>query len=45
MDFNQSIEHLRNKNKAIDSLIGSISISNYNHKESVNFTIDSIKYK
>ncbi|MGM9912135.1 single-stranded-DNA-specific exonuclease RecJ [Floccifex sp.] len=45
MDFNQSLDHFQNKNRAISSLIGSVSISSYRKKESVNFCIDAIKYK
>ena len=44
MNFNQSIENMRSKGKMISSLEGSISISQYQQRESVNFTIEKIKY-
>lgn len=45
MDFNQTKEHFINRNKPIQSLSGTISINRFRQKDTVNLTIDSIKYK
>ncbi len=44
MNFNQSLQDLRSKNRMIASMMGSIQINVYQQRKSVNFIIDKISY-
>lgn len=45
MNFNQSLQDLRSKNREISSFTGSVNINMYQQRKSVNFIIDKINYE